>query len=60
MQTAFNAAVQALASNGVRGLLQLEKDDPEVGALLLQANEDGSVDVTLLDHNGNAIGGYSL
>ncbi|MCM5681909.1 hypothetical protein M8A51_20465 [Schlegelella sp. S2-27] len=60
METAYHAAMQALAASAVRGLLSIERDDPTVGAVMLQANDDGSVDVTLLDHAGNPIGGYSL
>ena len=60
MQAAYAASVRAFASMGARNLLALESDDTGVASLDISARLDGSVDVTLLDEQGRAVGGYSL
>jgi len=60
MQTAYAAAVQALAAMGVRNLFAVEADDPEVRSVAVECDSLGSIDVTLKDGQGRAVGGYSL
>ena len=60
MQTAYHAACQALAAMGARQLLAFESDEPGVASVDVAARIDGSVDVTLRDEQGRAVGGYSL
>ncbi|MBS0443323.1 MAG: hypothetical protein JSR38_15325 [Proteobacteria bacterium] len=60
MVTAYEAACQALAAAALRNLGAAAFDDPEIGAIAVECSRDGSVDVTLLDHAGHHVGGYSL
>lgn len=60
MVTAYHAASQAFAAMGARGLLASHSDDPDVCAVVLEANSDGTVSVTLIGQTGHPIGGYSL
>jgi len=60
MQTAYAAAVQALAAMGVRNLCALEGDDPEVRSVAVECDSLGSIDVTLKDAAGRSVGAYSL
>lgn len=57
---AFDAAAQALAAAAVRNLAAAAFDDPEVGAVAVECGRDGAVSVTLMDHAGHHVGGYSL
>jgi hypothetical protein len=60
MRTAYAAAVQALAAMGVRNLFAVESTDPEVQGVVVRVDSDGAVDVSLLGHQGQPVGGYSL
>lgn len=58
--TAYTAAAQVAAANGVRGLMALEADDPEVGLITIEVHRDGSLTVTLTNLSGAPIGAYTL
>lgn len=57
---AYVAATQAFAAMAVRGLLALEGDDPDVGAVMVECALDGGVSVTLIGPTGAPVGGYAL
>lgn len=60
MQTAYSAALQALAQAGVRALAFAEFEDPDVASVAVECHRDGTVAVTLSNIDGMPVGGYSL
>ena len=59
-QTAYDAAVLAMAAAALRALHRKECEDPEVAGIVTATYADGSVDVQLLNGQGMPVGGYSL
>lgn len=59
-QTAYDAAVLAMAAAALRALHRKEGEDPEVAGVVASVYADGSVDVQLLNGQGVPVGGYSL
>jgi len=59
-QTAYDAAVLAMAAATLRSLHRKECEDPEVAGVVMSVYADGSVDVQLLNGQGVPVGGYSL
>jgi len=59
-QTAYDAAVLAMASAAMRALHRKECDDPEVAGLVVSVYADGTIDVQLLNGQSMPVGGYSL
>lgn len=59
-QTAYDAAVLAMAAAALRALHRKECEDPEVAGVVTSVYADGTVDVQLLNGQGVPVGGYSL
>lgn len=59
-QTAYDAAVLAMAVAALRALHRKECEDPEVSGVVTSVYADGTVDVQLLNGQGVPVGGYSL
>lgn len=59
-QTAYDAALQAMAASAARALHRKECEDPEVAGLVIAVFADGTTEVQLLNGQSIPVGGYTL
>lgn len=59
-QTAYDAAIQAMAASSARALHRKECEDPEVAGIVIVVYADGTTEVQLLNGQSVPVGGYTL